>query len=168
MTRCALTLLALLSKVVHSHFCSTRNVNLDSFVSTRRTYHASFFGRQTIYQHFRVRPKFHMATGDSFSRVELLNVRMELKRLRFTSLLVMLRMQFITWVCQNGFDLFFSRNSFVSSRFRHDEEDGSGGSCLHGAKVVSCAFDAAFLVFPEACCVASMPASGRRVVRISR
>ena len=51
-----------------------------------------------------------MATGDSFSRVELLNGNLDggAKRLRFESLLVMFRMHFITWVFPSGFDLSFA------------------------------------------------------------
>ena len=50
-----------------------------------------------------------MATGDASGVSNfLLGVQMGVLRLRSTSLLVMFRMHFITWVFPNGFDLIFA------------------------------------------------------------
>ena len=82
-TRCALTLIVLSSKVAHSRLSVLnpcvfkKNLSLRLILDARRSN-----------PHFRVPPKFPIATGD-FSRVSnfLLGIRKRVKRLRFTSLL---------------------------------------------------------------------------------
>ena len=98
-------------------------------------------------QHFRVHPKFQRATGDSFSRVELLigkAVGGEAPVLH----LVMFRMDSSLGYSRMAATLFLLA-TFDSSRFRHDGEERQEVSCLRGAKVVSCATHVAHDFFLE-------------------
>ena len=108
------------SKVVLSRSCMNPNVSLESLVSTRRTCPCVLFlDVRRSNQHFRV-PPWQLGILSRVSNLSM-GIRIDVKRLRFTSLVVTFRMHFISWVFPNGFDLIFCFETFASSRFRHDK-----------------------------------------------
>ena len=143
-TECTLTLFVLSAKVALSRFCSTPNVDLDLFVFFSNLPLRLIVDARLSNQHFKVPPKYTMATGDAFSRVELLMERSDES--------AALALHIASGDVQNAFHHMaisdwlrpsFCLRPLCSWRFRHDTKDRGGRSCLYGTEVVSCASDAA-------------------------
>ena len=125
------------------------------------------FGRQTVKPTFQGTSQIPHGNWDSFSRVELLIGNLYEGEA--------LALHIASGDVQNAFHHVgipewlrscFCLRPFVSSRFRHDREERSGGSCLRGARVVSCATHVP--IFPWSMFLCQHVGSSRRIVRISQ
>ena len=126
-TRCVLTLFVLFCPKWVIHVSARLGMSVSKLLCLQEEFvFASHFERQSATPTFLgTSQNFTMATG-TLTRVSnfLLGIRKRVKRLHFTSLLVMFRMHFITWVFPNGLrPFFFLLETVVSWRFRHDGED---------------------------------------------
>ena len=147
-TECTLTLYVLSSKVALSCFCSTPNVNLDFFCVYKKNLSFRLIrDARRSHQHFKVPPKFPMATGDSSSRVQFLVGNPDENALHIASGDVQNAFHYIDILRMASAIFLFE--TCDDSRFRHDGEDRTGKPCLCGTEVVSCTSDVANEVFLE-------------------